>query len=124
MKEDQIEVNRCTFKGKLSKGNHYIDGKLLAKEANKISVNSCTFDYDIKKAVNIEIVNESRSKKDTSFWNFVSNNLIEISFCVVAASAGMAFLVLRKKRSTESENDEKSNELQESLIENEEKQVL
>lgn len=44
MKGAQIEVNRCIFKGKLSNGNHYIDGKLLTKEANKISVNSCTFD--------------------------------------------------------------------------------
>lgn len=103
----QVEVNGCTFKGKLADKNRFIDGKLLTKEASRISVNSCTFDCPFKYAVNAEIVKQNESKKVTSFLEFVSNNLYAIAFCVVAVSAAVAFLILRKKKS---DDDEKSNE--------------
>ena len=55
--------------------------------------------YVFYNAVNAEIVKQNESKKVTNFLEFVSNNLYAIAFCVVAFSAAVAFLILRKKKS-------------------------
>lgn len=115
-----LHVNQCTFKGKLSKENYFIDGELISNDSkSKVSVNDCKFDnYDIKVAVNNKIVtNCSDRSKVENFLSLISNNLVEIAFCVTIFAVVVAFFVIKKIKSNNDEiGEDKSIELKESLI--------
>lgn len=119
-----LHVYQCTFKGKLSKGNYFIDGELTSNDAkSRVSVNDCKFDnYDIKVAVNNKIVtNCSDGSKVENFLSLISNNLVEIAFCVTFFTVVVAFFVIKKIKSNNDENgDDITNELKESLIKKDE----
>lgn len=61
LNEDRkLVIVNCNFKGQLSNGSHYIDGKFLKKNVKNVIVNSCRFEQRTKSAINLQIVDENK----------------------------------------------------------------
>lgn len=54
--EDKDEIIDCSFKGKLAKDSHCIDGPLLSKHSSKLQIMSCEFEYNSNEAMNKELI--------------------------------------------------------------------
>ena len=53
---NNVDINDCKFIGKLSKESHYIDGKLINKDSNRIHIDSCKFEHEINESIKIDLV--------------------------------------------------------------------
>ena len=94
---NNFEINDCSFKGKLNKGSHYIDGKLIDKDSQKINIKSCRFDYDVNESVNIDLVNDDLSSiKIMKPINHYNNNR-NIVLCLSALVLALAAVIIRLK---------------------------
>ena len=99
-----IEVKECTFKGKLGKGSHYIEGEQQADEKPKLKILSCKFEDDQKPPVNMEIIRNFDRQKIVLKQN-QSNKLLVGALCVFLFTLAMAFLLI-KIHSKENKNNE------------------
>lgn len=50
---NNVEINNRKSKEKLSKGSHYIDGKLLGKNKNILQIKSSNFELNERDSINI-----------------------------------------------------------------------
>ena len=84
-----IDVIDCNFKGKLTNGAHYIDGKLNNKDSPKVNIKSCSFDYEIDTSVNTELIKEISSIKIMKNLEFTkeTNKWKTISYVSILASS-------------------------------------
>lgn len=68
--ESRMSIINCVFSGKLINEARYINGNIMGNEKPKIFIESCNFDYDIKTAVNTDLLTYSSSlsfRVDSSF---------------------------------------------------------
>lgn len=104
-RENNFEINNCNFKGKLSKGSKYIDGKLIDENAPKINIKSCSFEYDINQSINIDLINEESTSIETIKPINRSRNIIPYLFMIILILV-VTFLMLKNKFII---NDDKDN---------------
>ena len=128
MLSPSVQVRRCVFSGKLEKGSHHIEGKLIVKNAPKLVVSDCTFSGSAKEALglNEEFLSVDmkkqvfRKEKVDGKWKFVSNYTLPA--VAVIAVAVIAFSMKKIKNNSpdqdenESENIAANDEIKQSLI--------
>lgn len=89
-----IEIIKCDFKGKLSNGDYYIDGKMDSKDKKtKFSVKSCTFDHDVQKLINLDLIKDSTQNFEKKNSYVIVLNQYEL-IILLAASVCLLILVL------------------------------
>lgn len=108
----KVEVNGCTFKGKLAKGAHYIDGKSLANERPNLFINYCKFETDQNGALNSKFIKIDLNNQLTSANNDVikiklsSTMLIALSTLSILAVVLIVIIIKRRNlRQDASERD-------------------
>ncbi|KAK8881269.1 hypothetical protein M9Y10_004003 [Tritrichomonas musculus] len=88
-----INVFDCDFTGKLSKGSHYIDGKISIKDDSKQIISSNKFEYENDDAVNLETVEKDQSVAP-KYSHSNSKHLLMIVSCVsILAIVFIAFII-------------------------------
>ena len=110
-----VVINDCNFKGKLDKGSHYIEGKVLEKDKKKLQVKSCQFDSKSIDPINIELVNDFIEKEvnvdlSSNLISFKEKKIMEsmlyfFVFFVFFVSVFLAILYVKKMR-LNNDNDE------------------
>lgn len=87
--DSKIELIDCDFAGKLTQNSHYIEGKVVSKDANNIMINSCRFEYKNEMAVKIDLLDDDKLMKteellkNKSYSSVLSScRLSMILFCV------------------------------------------
>ena len=90
--EFDVEIKDCKFKGKLGKESHYINGKILVNDTQKIKIKSCQFEYKDKNPLNIQIIdnlnlndneNYASSHFIASYFRNIDKKVVIIIFCSV-----------------------------------------
>ena len=88
--EMKVDVTDCEFKGKLSKGSHYIDGRLHSNNANRFIMNSCKFEDESDLNVKFDL-----NDKKVPLVNKNSFNCSQVIIIVAAFIATVIFAILR-----------------------------
>ena len=71
-----VEVRECSFTGKLGVGSHYIDGKLINENAQKLVVKKCSFNDNQINSINL--AHQKSLKNSLNVDNL--NDYISINF--------------------------------------------
>lgn len=88
----KIEIIKCSFKGELSNGSHYIECKAINE--NNFIEKSCSFEFNNKHAVCFKLNNASNN----SLPNYLTNNLMIGGSILSVLTIIIAFIVLKSKK--------------------------
>lgn len=98
----------CNFKGKISSGSHYIDGKLLFDDASKIQIESCQFESKNEKAINRDLINELMNGKIEIplSSNLYDHFILKYALIFALFVLGTVFILLKLWFGIKEDNDE------------------
>ncbi|KAK8842112.1 hypothetical protein M9Y10_026339 [Tritrichomonas musculus] len=110
LKGTSFEVKDCIFTGHLNKDSHYIEGKIISKDAPKMKVISCKFSSNSIRAFNINSnnrfllvdLNDQEFTKETIY----NGNLIVIVSTVTLLCLLLTIILVRKRNTTKAYSDE------------------
>ena len=95
----KIELNQCTFKGKLGKDSYYIIGELLAKDAPKIHIKSCDFEDKSDSPLNQKLINNEIvigfKEKSGKKYGFAEYHLISTTIYLAAFVVTILIIILK-----------------------------
>lgn len=109
----KIEINDCTFTGKLTKDAHYIDGNPLEEERPNVIVRSCKFSADKYRALNSKFIkvdlNNQVLLNNNNFEkkHLTSKSIITFSTLALAATIIITIVVLKRNHHNAHSEDER-----------------
>ena len=116
----KVEINDCSFTGKLQKGAHYISGKSVTRENPYISIRSCQFSADQQEAISNNFIQKAYLRNhvliNNEFYNEkVANKSIMMISSLVTVVLVIAMITIFKKRNNNANHYDFENENNESI---------
>lgn len=124
-----VELRKCSFKGYLSDGSHYIDGKTISNKGPKLLVKKCIFSYDSINSVNMKdylsidikdqtfaldkISSSSKKKLPFSTWMIITATCIGAAVIVIVV---VVVIIMKRKNPNNIEENEMSTEVRDLLL--------
>lgn len=105
--KNEINIVDCKFKGKLSNGNHYIDGNVNVKDIPIFNIHSCEFEHEFKDSVKSELIKESAFNSFEKKPSFILSSKRKFVFVILFVSTFslMILFVMKYKLPNQSEAD-------------------
>ena len=101
--KSNIEITECSFKGKLSKGSHYVEGKMLSSQSPKLKIKLCSFEDENEHNSFVVKDQKIKDRKKQLEENILMANVLGIGVFILVI-AFVCFIIKTFKSSSIKDN--------------------